>query len=275
MSDATEPKLLFGRGYYTDFDQFALLLRVTTEREGEIKAARDIAGPLGVPDARAAGLVNLARGFDILERTRYLPTTLGRLIARRDPFFDDLGTLWFLHYTVAFEPRQIVWNRFANVLVPGTPRFTLREFRALFTDLGDTHADYSAGDHVEKETLTVLDAYTRKHFSRLGYITPDGAGGYGAGDREPVPPLILAASLARFRDRHHPHNTALSIPDICTAPNSPGVIFNLREDRLRAILERLKMQPGFTLESRADLDQVRLDTALPAHAWIDRYYDSR
>ena len=39
-------------------------------------------------------------------------------------------------------------------------------------------------------------------------------------------------------------------------------------ERLRKMLEALKTEPGFSLESRADLDQVRLTQATPDHAWL-------
>ena len=49
----------------------------------------------------------------------------------------------------------------------------------------------------------------------------------------------------------------------------------LGEDRLRGLLERLKVQPGFSLESQADLDQVRLTDNTPGYAWMERYYVSK
>jgi hypothetical protein len=267
-------KLLFGRGYYVDFTQFARLLNITKDESSVARSSTALAAGLGVPPSKAQGLVNLARGFDLLERRVFRPTPLGYLIAEHDPYFDALGTLWFLHFIVASEPRQLVWNRFANVIVPQMRRFTLQEFRDAFADQRASHTEYTASDHVQKETLTVIDAYMNKQFSQLAYLRADGKS-YSLGSREPVPPLILAATIVRFRDRHRPGDTAIPVTDLLTAPNSPGVILQLREELLRAALEELRARPGLALESRADLDQVRLSETMRDYEWLERHYVDR
>ncbi len=269
------PRLLFGRGYYVDFDQFARLLKAVRKDTQEQKEISFVANSLGVATAKASGLIYLARGFHLLERGTVLRLThLGHLIAKHDPFFDDKGTLWFLHYVVSSEPRQLVWNRFANILVPRA-RFTLQEFRAAFTDQKEQHAAYSAARHISKETLTVIDAYIYKSFSQLGYLCIENDAYYVLGHREPISPLVIGASIACYRDRHRPGDTAVSVTDLLTTPNSPGIVFQLGEDRFRGALEQLKHYTGFSLESRADLDQMRLsDTCTDVH-WMEQYYVNR
>jgi Protein of unknown function (DUF4007) len=269
------PRLLFGRGYYVDFDQFAHLLKAIREDAKEQKEVSFVANCLGIATAKASGLIYLARGFHLLERdTKLRLTHLGHLISEHDPFFDDRGTLWFLHYVVSSEPRQLVWNRFANILVPRY-RFTLQEFRAVFTDQRENHAAYSAARHISKETLTVIDSYIYKNFSRLGYLCLEDDTHYILGHRELISPLILGASITRYRDRHRYGDTAVSVTDLLAAPNSPGIIFQLSEERFRSALEQLRHYPGFSLESRADLDQVRLNDTLSDVYWMEQYYVSR
>src|SRR6266487_325485 len=272
-----EPRLLFGRGYYVDFNQFAhLLTTVTKEDFKEGLNSSSLADILGIATAKAEGLVYLARGFDLLKRSKVIcATELGKLIAKYDPFFDDTGTLWFLHYVVSSEPRQLVWNRFANNIAPQMRSFTLQQFRATFTDQGENHSAYSANRHVAKETLTVIDAYINKNFARLAYLRTEDDAHYALSYREAIPPLVLGASIVRYRDRHRPSDTALSVLDLLTTPNSPGVIFQLSEANLRTALEQLKLQPGFSLESRADLDQIRLTDNTPDYTWMERYYANK
>src|SRR6266581_7186265 len=188
-----EPRLLFGRGYYVDFNQFAhLLTTVTKEDFKEGLNSSSLADILGIATAKAEGLVYLARGFDLLKRSKAIcATELGKLIVKYDPFFEDVGTLWFLHYVVSSEPRQLVWNRFANSVVPQLRSFTLQQFRAAFTDQEENHSAYSANRHVAKETLTVIDAYINKNFARLAYLQAEDDIYYTPDYCETIPPLVL------------------------------------------------------------------------------------
>ena len=269
-----EPKLLFGRGYNVNFDQFAQLLHIVGGQLEGAPAPSSVADALGLTSPKTQGLIGLARGFGLLDRKSLLPTDLGQVVAEKDPFFDDLGTLWLLHYVVSSEPRQLVWNRFVNQLIPQQRRFTMQNFRDVFEDQRSKHAAYSGNRHILYETLTVIEAYTKSNLSRLAYLRKDGEF-YTIGYLEVLPPLVLAAAIARFRDRHRPGSTAISVPDLLSVPNSPGVVFQLDEGRLRTALEQLKTQRGFSLESRADLDQIRLTDNTPDYAWMERYYADR
>ena len=268
------PRLLFGRGYYVELNQFSRILLLLGADSRRSYPSNQLAEDLGLTPAKTRGLTTLARGFDLINRSSILLTPIGRAIAISDTFFDDIGTLWFMHYTVSSEPRILVWNRLANRVVPSKEEFTLTQFRVHLDDTRNGHAEYSGEYHVKRESLTVLRAYTEERFSRLGYLRVcDGL--YGLGYREPVPPLVLAASIARFRDQHRPGATALTIMELLESENGPGRVFQLGEDRLRAGLEALKAEPGIALESRADLDQIRLTDDTPDHLWMERYYASR
>ncbi len=272
--EAIPTKLQLSKGYLVRFDQLARLLNVTCRERRERHSSSDLAESVGVATAHLQHLCSIAQALGITTPRTYKPTSVGRLICEMDSFFDDIGTLWFLHYSIASDPRYVVWNRFSNVLSPSPRGFSLLGFRALFDDLKSQLAKYSGNRHISKETLTVLDAYTNQNFSRLAYLRADDDR-YSLSYREPVPPLVLAACIARYRARHRPGDTAISVADLLTAPNSPGWICQIPEDRLRASLEELRTQPGLALESRADLDQVRLTDNTPDHVWMERYYASR
>ena len=269
-----DAKLQVGNGYYLDFDQLARLLNASVQDErGRIPQA-DLAAAIGMADRKVENLGSLASLLSLIRKGSYKPTPLGWLVKERDPFFDDPGTLWFLHYIIGSDPRAIIWNRIVNNIIPKQPRFTRERLRANFDDLREWFSADSIKKHVLKEINTFLDAYTNQSFARLVYLRAEGEW-YALGYRQPVPPLVLAASIAHFRDARRAGDTAVSIPDLCTALNSPGVVYQLPEDRLRAMLEELKTQPGISLESRADLDQLRLSPDLTDVELMKRYYDSR
>src|SRR5436305_13888950 len=115
--DQEQPRLLFGRGYYIDFNQLAYLLRAISDGAAKKQVLPSLAQQLGITQARTSSLIYFARGFDLLNRQGFHLTSLALLIMQHDPFFEDIGTLWFLHYVVASEERQLVWNRFVNSVI--------------------------------------------------------------------------------------------------------------------------------------------------------------
>jgi len=267
-------KLQLSNGYEMDYQQIAQFLSAI-EKDGRPKIpVADLGDATGLAYRQAENLGSIVRALSLAQPITYQLTDLARTINANDRFFDDVGTLWFLHFVIGSEPRFIVWNELTNGLVPRCRPFSRDDFRAAFGNLADSHSDKSVRHHVLKEVNVTLDAYTRQNFSRLAYLWADGDI-FTPGYREAVPPLVLAACIARYRDRHRPGNTAISISDLLSAPNSPGVVCQISEDRMRAGLEALRAQPGFSLESRADLDQVRLTNGTKDYQWMERYYASR
>jgi hypothetical protein len=268
-------KLQLTNGYEVKFDRLAQFL-AAIERDGRARIpVADLGNAIGVPYRQAENIGSIARAFDLAQSITYQLTPLAKVISANDRFFDDIGTLWFLHYVIASNLHHIVWNHFVNSIALQSQRFTRNEFRLGFDYLSKSHSKDSVQKHVLKEVNVILNAYTKQNLNRLVFIIENGQSGYSLGYREPIPPLVLGACIARFRDQHRPGDTALSISDLLTAPNSPGIICQIPEDRLRDGLETLKTQPGLSLESRADLDQVRLTDATKDYRWMERYYASR
>jgi len=267
-------KLQLTNGYSVDFGEIARFVS-TVQRDGRAKIPlADIANAGGFALRQAENLGSISQAFGLVEPRvlRLLP--LGKITAAHDRFFDDVGTLWFLHYVIASQPRHIVWNRFATDLVIRPGGFTKDEFNGAFGDLAVTHSASSANKHVRKETRGVVDAYLNQKLARLSYLREEDER-FSLSYREPLPPLILAACIAEYRDRHRPGDTAVAVPDLLSGPNSPGVICQIPEDRLRIGLEGLKNEAGVSLESRADLDQIRLSPDIAGWKWMERYYVAR
>jgi hypothetical protein len=270
----SSPKLQLTNGYDVDFDQLSRFVGAM-EKDGRARIPiADLAGAMGIAERQAENVGSMARAFGLAEPITYRPSPLAKVILANDRFFDDLGTLWFLHYVIAASPRHTVWNRFVNEVVPENRCFTQDQFLMTFADLSVTHSSYSARAHVRKEVRVVLDAYTNRNLARIAYLQSDGMK-WCLSYREPVPALVLAACVARFKNLHRNGHSAIVVGDLLTAPNSPGLVCQIPEDRLRASLEELKTEPGFSLESRADLDQVRLTDDTADYVWMERYYARR
>ena len=257
-----------------NFDELARLLYAVCRDDRARIPKPDLAQATGMAERRVQNLGGIAQALGLTNRVTYRPTPLGELVQRHDPFFDDLGTLWFLHYRISSEPRHLIWNRLVTQVIPAQRYLTRQQARQAFDDLKLYVTAYTMKDHVPDEIGKCLDAYISQRFNRLAYLRAEGDS-FALSYREPVPQLVLAASIVCFRDRHRPGDTAVPVPDLLTDRNGPGVVFQMDEGLLRATLESLKLQPGLSLESRADLDQVRLTDNTPDYAWMERYYAQR
>ncbi len=269
-----KPKLQLSNGYFVNFTYLARILNAVCQDQRERIPQVELAVATGFTERHVKHLCGIAHALGLTERVTYKPTPLGRLVHKYDPFFDDVGTLWFLHYMISSNPYNLVWNRLVTVILPARRNISREQARAAFNDLRQVLTEHSIQSHVLKELNTVLDAYTNQYFARLNYLHLENDT-YILGKAESVPPFVLGACIVCFRDRHRSNDTAVSVTDLLSTSNGPGVVLQLVEDRLRGLLEQLKVQPGFSLESQADLDQVRLTDNTPAYAWMERYYVSK
>ncbi len=269
-----KPKLQLSNGYFVNFTYLARILNAVCHDQRERIPQAELATAVGFTERHVKHLCGIAHALGLTEKVTYKPTPLGRLIHNYDPFFDDVGTLWFLHYMISSNPYNLVWNRLVTAILPVRRNITREQARAAFNDLRQTLTEYSIQKHVLQELNTVLDAYTNQYFARLDYLHLDNDT-YALGRAESLSPLVLGACIVCFRDRHRSNDTAISVTDLLTTSDGPGVVLQLEGNSLRILLEQLKVEPGFSLESQADLDQVRLTDNTPDYIWMERYYVSK
>jgi hypothetical protein len=194
-------------------------------------------------------------------------------VFRDDSSLSDLGTLWWCHYCAASDPNLIVWNRLANGLIPGAHLTTTSDWREQFLDLEGRFTETSIRKHVAKEIRSLLDAYVQGDLTSLAYIEKANAS-HAPGVAAAVPDRVLLACLILYRDRSAPGATAIPFDQLAGAPNSPGLLLRMDSARLRSALDRLGHRGLTGLETRADLDQVRVPIISPALA-LAAYYAER
>jgi len=90
-----------------------------------------------------------------------------------------------------------------------------------------------------------------------------------------VPPLIFCAAVLSYRQRFAPRTVTLDISALASRANSPGRVFGLTERQVRDLLEDVQGLGYLYVESRADLDQVRLRADFLVPDVVRRYYEER
>lgn len=269
-------KLQLTKGFFAELGQIARMLAYAVEHsdEGRIPPSA-YATSLGVSDSRVENLSSLSAAFGLVRPGVLLPTPLGVIIHRYDPFLEDLGTLWLLHYLVSSDERNVVWNRLVTRVVPKNDRFSTAIARPYFDDLGQFYSEHSMDKHVRKEMGAVWNAYTAQAFRYLDYIRPESEQVYVRGDREPVPAHIFCAALLSYRERFAAKAVTLDVSVLANDVNSPGRVFGLTERRVRDSLEAAKGLGVLYVETRADLDQVRFRDDYGLLDIVQRYYEER
>ena len=220
------------------------------------------------------GIASIAVAFGLLQLRIYKLTELGRIIILYDAFFDDIGTLYILHYTISSEPRWVIWNYMINNVLYDGKGVDAGEVKEKFSFLKGQFSEESIKKHVRKETHSFFDAYINRDFEQLNLIKKDGNQYYMEKTKE-IPDLILLASILIYRERYKPKTPALQIETLVSAPNSPGRVFNMEEDDFRKILEESHKKGYIYIESSADLDQVRFKRDIGSNDIIKTYYEGK
>lgn len=269
-------KLQLANGFFIDFSQISRLLNFSVKNQERGRIPVDIyATNIGMATRRTKNLCGIAGAFELIRPVVLTPTKLGLIIHAHDPFLEELGTLWLLHFTVASNKKHVVWNRLINQVIPENDEFSTTTARLYFNDLEEHFSQRSVEKNLQSEMAVIWNAYTEQAFRYLDYIQSESELIYTRGRREPVPSLIFCATLLKFREIYYPQAATISISQITDSENSPGRVFGLSKRQVRDLLEETKQSGFLFVESRADLDQVRFRDDIEFLDVVNRYYEER
>lgn len=268
-------KIQLSRSHLFDFNHFSRILAFLLTRENNVKAPRtDLIENTGLPDGQVASLLSIGSGMGLIQPVLQTLTTTGALIAQRDLFFEDVGTLEWCHYQGAGNWRNFFWFEAFNQLLVHEQAMTPAEWRAYFKGrLQGEYAEQTIADHVPREVRFLLDLYTRLNFRKLDllHFTPEGKvylrrHAVGA-------PLVFCAMLHAFGEEQGVH--LLQVDDLAESPGSPAVVFGLDAALLRQHIENLHDRGWLRYETTHNLDQVRLKPDLSSLELLTAYYERR
>ena len=193
-------------------------------------------------------------------------TILGRYIFDSelgcDPYLEDIGTLWLVHFLLCFDDEQLTAYRYFfnysnliyfektkliddlnNSLVPLTGSTSVN-VATVKKDVDCFLATYSRQIlRSSKSRAKVIDEdYFTSPLSELGLIVDLGRGFYQSDldERPSLPIQIFIYALVCFfnKQKSISNATAISFEDILTKPLSPGRVFRLSESALGHLLDK-------------------------------------
>ena len=127
--------------------------------------------------------------------------------------------------------------------------------------------------HIGKEIYIIIDAYTNQNFKKLNLIEKDSKR-YVIIRNQEIPPMIILAAIIWYKEKYYHGEKDVDIKELCINKNSPGRIFILDEYEFRSRLENLKNEGLINIESRADLDQIRIKDGQTFEKTVESYYKS-
>lgn len=175
-----------------------------------------------------------------------------------DPYLEDIGSIWLLHFHLNFDNRALTSYRyFFNY-----SNFQSFEKNKLVDEIESecltlTGAESGKKSTIKKDVDCFLHTYTKKHklarsvdedyfaspLSELGLIREVSNGYFVSelSERHTLPSLIFGYALCKFVERENQYSQATSIDfdSILAKPGSPGRIFRMSEAGLSRALDEL------------------------------------
>jgi len=261
-------------GAEINFLQVQRLLSNLIKESKKAYSTKEVASVLGYAEKKAGGFSRLLHFLGLLEDKTKTPTELAKTIFRVDPYFEDLGTLWFLHYHISSQPVLIIWNRIANHLMTRA-QFTFEDAEEVLQDQRAYHNEYAFKHHLRKEFRVFTKAYLESAFKKLNLLTTEDNQIFIRTNTISLPDEVLLAAILFYKQRFHADEVALEIKTLFQAENSPGRLFYLKEHKFREALERLRQNGNITIESFADLDQIKFSNTTDYLEQLKNYYHNK
>ena len=266
---------------------------------GDIFLAKDAMEELGLGSNMVKSLRYWMQATGLTEETSegsrrvQKLTPLGNLIWHEDPYAEELGTLWLLHAHLA-----------ANAELATSWHFFFQCFRMQeFTKEDFVRALRGEADAAESSLASDFDCILATYIPRtllkgrvdpesnidcplgaLGLLRPVSVNGNGSREsrskvyrrevQDParIPPEIFFAVLLVFAAE----KKELPLQDVLSGTDEmagAGRVFGLDFAGLLAVLYRIEQTGALRVVRTAGLDVVRIMTAEPPLAWVQRYYE--
>ena len=211
----------------------------------------------------------------------------GQVIAEFDPYFEDMFTLFLLHYhIVSNENLCMVWNIFFNEY--RGEDFTRESMEEICSDLltrkmesGATFSEKLFNDDCYSVIKMYLNTVTAEDpeeslacpLSELGLIQKSSKVKNSfikkAPNREILDNLVILYVIV---DNLKEGKNSVGIDDLLNAPNNIGRVFNLNRVLINEYLDQLRISGYITINRTAGLDMIYVETNMTPKDIMIEYY---
>ncbi|MFN5203094.1 MAG: DUF4007 family protein [Gemmatimonas sp.] len=274
-------------------------------RDNGIFLRDDAPTVLGVGKNMARAIRYWTHAFGLLEdvpadRARVFasrPTEIGQFLmgrSGRDPYLEDAGTLWYLHWRLVRVPQLATSWYFAFGVFPEI-EFTQDQLEAsLRTFVRQTYPAARAVDaSLHKDVLCLLRMYgdspltgplteesIQCPFASLGLIRSTGetkSFAFDLGEKPDLPANVIVAACLEFAAAQQQAGRTIALSRLLYDPGSPGLAFKLTESTLSAAVDEVAgRHRALSLSDTAGLVQMayREDPLELARDLLASYYST-
>ena len=216
-------------------------------------------------------------------------TEFGRVVFENDPYIEEMGTLWLLHYQLAKNKDEATaWYYFFNEFKPS--EFTKEDFVKQLSNYIRINGEEVSERSLEDDYNCIINTYVPRIKSSPERVQPESnidcpLGELGLIDisnkkekiykksvpkKDTIHPLIL---LAVILDQAN-GETSIKISSIQNDPCNAGKIFNLDIIALTALLYKIELLGYIKVVRTAGLDVIRIEKPMSFLECLQEYYDS-
>ncbi len=216
-------------------------------------------------------------------------TEFGRVVFENDPYIEEMGTLWLLHYQLAKNKDEATaWYYFFNEFKPS--EFTKEDFVKQLSNYIRINGEEVSERSLEDDYNCIINTYVPRIKSSPEKVQPESnidcpLGELGLIDisnkkekiykksvpkKDTIHPLVL---LAVILDQAN-DETSIKISSIQNDPCNAGKIFNLDIIALTALLYKIELLGYIKVVRTAGLDVIRIEKPMSFLECLQEYYDS-
>ena len=221
-------------------------------------------------------------------------TILGQqLLAKWDPYLEDAGSLWLIHWMLVNSPEKAAaWN-FAFFRWT-RQEFTKGELTDALTELAERQQARAKRSTIDRDIDCLVRTYlpgksSKKSVAEESFDCPlaelgllrhlqDGERyAFSVGAKRTLPVEIFGFALLSFLDRFRGERQTVSLQDLLYGVGSPGQAFKLSENALVESIEAVQelTDGAIELDDTAGLRQLYLRRPYEAFNLLARYYGDR
>ncbi|MHA1232867.1 MAG: DUF4007 family protein [Candidatus Helarchaeota archaeon] len=230
----------------------------------------------GVGKNAVEGLTNVLKKSYLLEKSKKINISkLGNLILDHDPYLNDLGTKWIIHYNLSSDFSKNgaeVWAYLINKFIPKNKKFHLAEAKR--AALNQSYSSFNFKG-ISADVGLCLKALTDEEaFSDLKILEKTNKSSFKVRTPDKIPILIFAYILYDWRIKTNILTPTMNIKRILIEDGNVGKIFLLDRNRLMKTLRALQSENLITIIQSGDYDSIGFIFQGNHYDLLEKYYIS-
>lgn len=267
------------------------------EEQGRF-GADDAVVKLGVGKNMVASIRFWLKAFGLIDESDQTSDLAQKLFGDKawDPFVEEIGTTWLLHYQLVSTQFASAYDLFFNKFQVGRHQFSKEQLKKYLIRVCEESSYTISEKSLDRDILVLIKSYLKPKvnkksdleddFSRLlieldlihsETVTDieDHKTEYLAVNWSPKPSLPWQVVLYTILDQMEADDRSVSFDKIHKTPHSPGIIFSLSEDALMDYIEAIVNEvPAAVYSETAGNRVLQFNTSLDKYEVLDGYFRS-